>query len=357
MKTYLGRWARSEGNPPLAALASALCLACAALVQSLPVSAQSGGLTLYRGEPKSESGVTFAGWGSGTVEEDKDVYYSGSESLKITTHGQFQGASIVLPQPVDLAPYIGNKNAYLEIAILPPSDSNQPGGASAASRMYGAAGPMGGSGSGRHRDMGYSGGLSGRSGQPGNGRGGLQRPLRLQNIRVLLVGVDGRCSEVLLPLDSATIDNGWKLVHIPIPAIPGLTTQNFQYQVGQTAPAPGDSTRIKALRLFGDAPAVLRLGLVRVVTDATPLSVTPLDEQIVPRNERVRYTVMATAGVMPLAFSWDFDESDGIQDEAHGRSVVHSYLKAGDFIATVTVSDLYGLHTPQVLKIKIHVTP
>jgi hypothetical protein len=286
--------------------------------------------------------MTFVGWGSGTVTEDKDVVYSGSESLRITTQGQFQGASITLAQPADLGPYIANKNAYLEIAILSPLAGNQRGGALAGFQgRFGSRGPAGMRNGYSNPNRSIRAASYSRTAQQYGSRG-FQPPKRLANLRVLLVGTDGTASEVLLPLDSATMDHDWRLLHIPIPAITGLTA---------------DSARIKEMRLFGDVPAVLHLGLVRVVTDATPLTIIPLGEQIVPRQARFRYTATASAGIMPLAYSWDFDESDGIQDEAHGRSAAHSYLKSGDYTATVTVSDLYGFHPPQAMKFKIHVTP
>ena len=45
------------------------------------------------------------------------------------------------------------------------------------------------------------------------------------------------------------------------------------------------------------------------------------------------------------------------QEEAIGRAVSHTYNKSGYYIATVTVSDLYGLKPPAKMTFKVHVTP
>ena len=53
---------------------------------------QDGNLSIFRGDSSAVSGIVWDSWGSGKVEEDTKVTYSGSRSLKIVTHGLYQGA-------------------------------------------------------------------------------------------------------------------------------------------------------------------------------------------------------------------------------------------------------------------------
>ena len=83
------------------------------------------------------------------------------------------------------------------------------------------------------------------------------------------------------------------------------------------------------------------------------------------RLAKYQYVVTATAGLTPLVYSWDWDASDGIQDETQGRNVTHVFRKASaddtgkstDFVVTVTVTDLYNLKAPAKTSFKVHVTP
>src|SRR5581483_10230698 len=80
------------------------------------------------------SGIRLGSWGSGTVEPDTRIAYSGKESLRIVSQGPYQGVRVELSQPADLSPYIDNKFAYLQFAVRIPSlgtggtNSRFPGG-------------------------------------------------------------------------------------------------------------------------------------------------------------------------------------------------------------------------------------
>src|ERR1051326_2279744 len=98
-----------------------------------------------------------------------------------------------------------------------------------------------------------------------------QKNRTLQNLRLALVTATGKTMETLLPLSNARDDNGWKILTIPVAAIPGIKS---------------DDAQIKEMRIFGDTPATLFLGSIGVVVDATPITVQPIDEKVVPRNEK-----------------------------------------------------------------------
>ena len=91
--------------------------------------------------------------------------------------------------------------------------------------------------------------------------------------------------------------------------------------------------------------------------DKSPLQVALISDKTVPRGDKYRYTTSAFGGKTPLVYQWDFDASDGLQDEAEGKSVVHAFQKAGNYTVTVTVNDLYGTKKPVVTRFKVHVTP
>lgn len=342
----------------------------------------NNGKTIFHGDTAASAGITATSWGSGTIEEVKGVSYSGSQSFKIVTHGLYQGVDLSFAKPVDISAYIKDKHAFLEFAILPPGTPGEngaggfrggggfPGGFPGGGGGFPGGFPGGGGGIGGPGGFqgggGKRGGFGGGPGQGGfGGTGGIggggkagggasgqnnqqnrnnrykpEQPL--QNIRVAMIMADGKSTEFLLPLADGSRDKQWRLLHIPIVGIPGIENA-----------AP----QIKEIRIFGDSPATIYLGQIRVNVDATPISISPLNEKVVQRNAAGRYYASASGGSTPLKFSWDFDESDGIQDEGEGRGVTHTYIRSGDYVATLTVSDVYGIKPSKKETFKVHVSP
>lgn len=368
----------------LAPLLTGLGLMAAGWTLAVPAAAQvvKNGPVLYQGDPSATSGLKLSSWGSGRVEEDnKGVFGTGTMSLRIVTHGLYQGASLQLGKTVDLGPFVSSKSAYLSFVVFPPAP---PLPASAGSGSpYGRGGKGGpgiggagiGGGAGSPNSPGEGGGSSGgenvgggssyggRSGSGGPGGPGgpggsktltvkYQTPHALQNVRVVLVTSAGRQLEMLLPLDSAVDSGPWKRLSIPVSVIPGIKE---------------DDARIKEVRLFGDSPGVMRVGNIGVVMDETPITIDTLPNRDLARLASHEFRVLARAGITPLAVSWDWDASDGIQDETEGRFVTHQFRKESaydrdtnkilDNIVTVTVRDLYGIKKPVSMKFSVHVTP
>jgi hypothetical protein len=333
-------------------------------------------LTIFRGDNAQASGLALAAWGSGSIDEDTSKVYNGSESLRIVTHGLYQGASLVLNRPVDLGPYLGNKYAYLQIALIPPPPNtgvanNGPGGGGPGGLsgsgpggllgggQFGPPAGAGGQGSGSIPGYGSYGGKGGQGpGTPGSGGGNTKAKLTFQknrnllNLRVVLVTGSGRSLDVLMPLSSAVDDNQWKLVSIPVAMIPSIKA--------------GD-TLIKEVRVFGDAPATINVGSISVVEDSSPITVDPISDKTAQARAEYPYRAVGHAGITPLVYSWDWDASDGIQDETQGRVITHIFRrptlyneatkKEMDTVVTVTVSDLYGIKPPARTSFRVHVTP
>jgi hypothetical protein len=377
MQTPFGVPTRLRGATRCALGASfALALGSGFIARPAPAAAQSG-MSIYSGEPMQVAGLTLSPWGSGNIEENTKTYYSGQASLKIVTQGFYQGADINFRKPFDLSSYATNKNAILQIAllVLDPSATGAggrngfpgrqggfpgggfPGGSGGSGAPPGLGGP-GGRGGGfpgapggsggfpGGQGGGFPGGSGGFPGGPGGmmgGRGGTMRTEQaksLQNLRLVMMTTTGKSLEMVLPISYAREDNDWKLFNIPVPAIPGL--------------AAGDA-KIQEIRLFGDTSTTMYLGKISVVVDNTPLRVERIDEKNVGAKETYRYNASATAGATPLKYTWDWDASDGIQEESVGRSVTHAYYKPGDYKVTLTVSDAFGTKPPVTTTFMVHV--
>ena len=79
-----------------------------------------------------------------------------------------------------------------------------------------------------------------------------------------------------------------------------------------------------------------------------------MSDKDVSTQNRYRYVASANGGATPLKYSWDWDDTDGIQEESIGRSVEHTYYKDRDYVGTLTVSDVYGIKPPVTTRFKIH---
>lgn len=58
----------------------------------------------------------------------------------------------------------------------------------------------------------------------------------------------------------------------------------------------------------------------------------------------------------PLAYSWDFDNADGIQHESAEKSPRHTYQNRGTYTATVRVSDSAGATSTSSVTVNVHGT-
>ena len=141
----------------------------------------------------------------------------------------------------------------------------------------------------------------------------------------------------------------WSTMAIPVVALAGLK---------QT------SGEVKEVDIFGDSPATIYLGELRVIRDETPIRVDDLPDQTIAVNVTVSFTASADAGVTPLKYEWDFDSTDGVNVDAEGRVVKHKYRKSPKdnknntvpITVTLTVSDPYGLKKPVTRTAKVYVT-
>lgn len=391
------RWQESIG----------MVLAVAGVMVCLTASAQQE-IVLFKGDKPADAGLVLSGWGSGDVRESGEAVYIGSTSLQVVTQSFYQGGRIALQQPVSLGSFVDNPAAYLIFQVRLPRGTGSlytggygrgygmpgmPGipGGMGAPEMGGLAGArggrVGGAAAGAGRAAGRTGGMlggitgpptggpgmgappgvggvpgapstgtgrraggtaGGYPGVPGYGyggyRGGYTAPTVttrvMKQMRVVIVTTDGKQYEAVAPFEPPLTDQeGWFPIGIALGAFKGL---------------PPDA-KVKEIRVFGDAYGVFYVGEIRVATDPTPITGDAGEEQIVAANDLVRLEARASAGITPLKYSWDFDASDGIQEDAVGKVVTTRYRKPGEYIVTLTVTDIYGLKKPFVATTKVTV--
>lgn len=324
--------------------------------------AQMPSTAIYPGGSPQSAGVVIVSSGSGTLTADSAHVYAGGGSLKLVTHGLYQGGAIDLKTPFDLGPLASNKNAYVQFAILPPTPptgagpagtssgkgfkgmmSGGPGGA--GSGGPGGAGPGGGGGKQGDGPFGGSGMAGGKGGLggPGGTAGKVslfKKAEPLGNLRVVFVTSTGASVEKRIPMTYANDDAGWKVLSVPVSALDGISSSDG---------------KVTEVRVYGDTTGTLYLGKIGVLVDTTRIMIESIESKVVTANQKYRYTATAHGGASALNYSWDWDDRDGIQNESEGRSATHTYRKSGDYNVTITVTDPYGVKEAASTKFQVHV--
>src|SRR5437016_5331508 len=95
---------------------SALACITIAPVASMGQGAQRGKMqvSIYNGDPAASTGMTIGSWGSGEARESEDKVYIGSKSIKITTHGRYQGGRLGFGTPLNLKSVLDDKASYIQ---------------------------------------------------------------------------------------------------------------------------------------------------------------------------------------------------------------------------------------------------
>ncbi len=114
-------------------------------------------VVIYQGQPAQTSGLKLQSWGSGEASDTEEYVFTGVKSLKVKTHGRYQGARLVLGKPASVKDAIGESSVYLEMSVYVPERQLTGSARMGAGGMLGPGGGM----------MGPGGGMIG----PGSGRG------------------------------------------------------------------------------------------------------------------------------------------------------------------------------------------
>ncbi|MCC6445739.1 MAG: PKD domain-containing protein [Armatimonadetes bacterium] len=340
---------------------------------------QGGGLILYRGDRAADTGLSLGGWGSGKAEESTENVQLGTRSLKITTQGLYQGGRIALSQPIDISSGLSNPSLYLRVSVkskgqgtVGAGPGGMMGGMGAGGGMMGGMRPgggmpgmgggagggagmpgMGGAAAGTrssrssrssrsNRRTGAGGGMMGGGMGGGMGRlAGQKDEYAATKMRIVLVSDTGKMVELTAPIPKPTTDSeGFVNVNLPLAGFKGDKEADF---------------RLKDIVIAADVPDTLYIGEISSITDTSPITGSTGGDQFVARGDTVEFAANVEGGAAILKYSWDFDDKDGLQEESTARNPTHAYKEAGDYVATLTVTDTSGVKQPLVVKTKVHV--
>lgn len=319
-----------------------------------------------------DQGISLRGWGSGLISETDEAAFEGSNSLRVSSRNFFQGGVIRFEKPVDVNGDFGEKTNLLRLTYRVVDGSatggtgggrpglGGPGGGPGGGGRPGVGGPGGPGGGGpgggpggggRPGVGGPGGGLGGPGGFPGGGGGvpgggGAQAAATsLKTLRAIVTTTDGKKSEVYVPVTStAKNERGWSTLAVPLQAITGLDRTNKQ---------------ISEIAFAADDTVTFYVGDLRVVSDTTPLrGETDVKGSLnIGATETRTFRAYGSGGASVLKYTWDFDDSDGIQVDAEGQTVKRRFRKPGTYTVTLTVSDYFGLKQPYTSTFKVTVNP
>ena len=303
-------------------------LASGGFISALPVDAAAE-MTLYRGEPAASQNLILGGWGSGFAQESQRVSFSGSNSIEIHTDGYYAGGRIDFSPTVDLGDAFAERDTYLVFTVRFP--------ALATDEEFSDFGP--GAFPGRPPGL-----------PPGAAPGGAGGDVTLPAVgffRIVMVVNGVSLTAEDQPIDIRRTEGGWTTISIPLAAFKG------------TRPTGGRAALSRIL-IFGDRPEPNNffIGEIRTTIDDAEITLeeTP-EEQFLNPGDQVQLMATASAGLASVEFVWDFDKTDGLQEEAFGEATVHSWRDPGDYVVTLRVRDLNGIKPELREEIPVTVTP
>ncbi|MGC8862789.1 MAG: PKD domain-containing protein [Armatimonadota bacterium] len=268
-------------------------------------------LYIYSGAPLAQSGISVGSWGSGKAAEsaDSNRVLAGSRSIKITTQGLYAGARIDFAQPVALFTEGIDPTRYIVFTFY--FEDQQVIDVAAQNPVY------------AYEIEPYT-------------------IPRASTVRFVFISDNGLSVAAEEPTDPLDPDDNWCRIAVPL----------AKFKVA------GDPQefRLKRLLIFTDLPTTLYLGEIKLVTDTTPIKVDPLPSQVVVIYDEVVFAARASGGVSSLKYSWDFDASNGIQEETTGPIGRYTYIRGGEFKVTLTVSDADNIKQPVTVTTTVSVT-
>lgn len=345
--------------------------------------------------------ISVRGWGSGTGSETDETFYEGAHSIRVSTRNYFQGAQLVYGAPIDLSDRFADRNNLLKLTVKTadgtatgnsgfggdgpggrgpgapggpggrgPGAPGGPGGGGAPGRggvgsggpggppggfpggpggRGGQGGPPGGPGGFPGGPGGFPGGPGGRGGFPGGPGNASATTASLNTVRMIVTTTDGKRSEAYIPISTSSAgERGWKTVAIPLQAVNGLERTN---------------KIIKEITFSGDVTTTFYVGDLRIVNDPTNIRGEILGRRSynVALGDKVAFTGSGQGGASVLEYVWDFDATDGIQEDAIGQTVVHQFRQPSapgkKTIVTLTIRDKYGLKQPMTSTVEVVVNP
>lgn len=327
-------------------------------------------VALYRaGSSLKDQGIELQNWGSGVAKAADELAFEGVESIRITSRNYFQGGVMAFSRPVDLSSKYSDSNNLLRVVFRMVENSNTISGGGG---FGGGSGGRGGGGGGNGGDegglflfsapvtygnfygFGFQRGGGGRGGRGGGAEGGggtgaaPNAPGKVPSfsfLRLVITTTDDLRSEIYVPAGLANPkDRGWREISVPLQGIKGFGRTN---------------KTIKSIALAIDRLSTFYVGDVRVINDPTPIrgDTNYPDPINVALGSEVTFKARGDAGSTILKITWDFDNSDGIQEEAEGWEVKRRFRRPGNYIVTCTFADKYGLKQAHTSTVKVKVNP
>ena len=260
---------------------------------------------IYDGQSAADVGIALGPWGSGSAEESIERVLANSKSIKIVSQGFYSGGRIDFSTPVLLYSESPASTEYLRLLIHFPSTVAVPNLLEYAEAVV--------------------------------------RP-KVGKLRLVLYpdGENQSAIEIIIPVTTEDQD-GWWPIAAPLSAL--------------KLPPGSKDLRIRRMLIFSDLSDTFYVGEIRVINDTVPIKVEPLEPQ--PTQTQANYPVVLTAiangGVTPLAFYWDFNQTDGLQEDAYGLQVAHAYRKAGEYTVTLIVKDVFGVKKEAIATVPVTV--
>ena len=150
-------------------------------------------------------------------------------------------------------------------------------------------------------------------------------------------------SEAYVNVGTNSGDKAWKGISVPLNAITGLARTN---------------KIVRDIAFSGDATATFFVGEIRVVSDTTPITgEVNVREVNLALGDELELKGTGFGGASILKYSWDFDDKDGIQEDAEGQVVKRKFRVPGKYTVTLTITDQYGLKKPYKTSLKVTVNP
>ncbi len=352
---------------------AAAALAGAALCSVAPLLAQQDDAKpaaegLFNGGDLQTEGIQLGAWGSGKAQSDGAYRTIGERSIRIETNGYYSGGRIQFTKPRDITDVKADPYAYLEFICRfqpgtlkkkdTPANTLGPGGPGGPGGLFpGAPGAPGGAGFPGGLLPGGGGTNPGFPGALGGAGSSSQEAISpdTSRMKVVLYCEEGNFVASNFPVVLNPADQeGWFSVAVPFVAFKGIDKV--------------PTAKVKEIRIFGDSKDTFWIGEIRTTSDDEPISVDAIDDLEVSKGEPVELRAQATGGISPLQYTWDFDLSDGIQEDAFGPSVVHTFrkesptapgnqLEVQPYVVTVTVKDLSGAKKPVRRQAAVIVNP
>lgn len=270
---------------------------------------------IYGGTANDTVTIKLGSWGGGIGKSSTVTTYGGTNSIEITSKGLYQGGRIDFAKPVDLTKFFSNPDAYLQLVtkfqgMQTPADELTYGVAAYGTTDIYAPGP--------------------RMGKP------------VRRVQVILFFEGGQSTECQVDISAFKVgEDGWMNISFPFAVLKSklsLSTYN-----------------LLRLVITGDGTETFYVGEIRVIRDDTPLEADAGEPKETGKNYPIIFHGRTRQGASGVKYSWDFDKSDGIQEEAIGDLVSHRYPNPGEYTVTLTVSDIFGLKKPATSTVDVKI--